>query len=247
MSARVPKLRRWIIVTAVAVCILFAIQAKTVLDVAAVQNAVQRDWEIGFGPPPQPVKPLLLPEWLDAEAWKYFFRRYPEAVDPGAPAKQRNRKEIAYARFQSFFRGPIRRIDVYDFEAFHGDLAAALGRFPLLRQLRVFDSGDLVTERDWTFFCTRVRTVLPELEEIELGGAWLTDRAIAPLSGHPKLRSVSIGYGRLTPASAATLAALPRLARVQIDHLSPDGELWLSPANQAAAQAALPAVRIEFR
>jgi hypothetical protein len=88
---------------------------------------------------------------------------------------------------------------------------------------------------------------LPDLEELEIGGAWLTNRAIAPLSGHPGLRLLSVGYGRLTPACTATLATMPRLATVRIDHWAPEEEIWLLSANQKSVQTALPAVRIEFQ
>jgi len=246
MRARILKRKSWVCAILIVLAVLLGARLKTAFDVASVQDAVQRDWEIEFGPVSQPRKPAMLPEFLDAAVWDYLFTHYRDPADPNAPAKARNRNAVYYTRFLSLFRGPIREIHIHDFEAFHGDLGAALARFPNMRRVSVFDSGlDLPTESEWTSFCTRLRA-LPRLEEIELGGAWVTDRAIAPLAGHPHVRTLSIRYGRLTTDSTKTFASLPRLATLRIKDQMHEGEASISSANHAAMTSALPSVIIEF-
>lgn len=231
--------RTWIAFAPVVVAVTIGLQFKTALDVAAVQNAVQRDWEIEFGEDPD--KPPLLPEFLDAAAWEYFFNRYPDPEGLDAPSKSRNRSEVFYARFRALFRGSIREIHVYECEAFCGDLGAALARFPKLRRVTVFD--DSVPESDWTFFCKSLRK-LPRLKEIGLGGSGVTDEAIAPLSGHPNVQSIVIEYGRLTERAVTTFASMPQLTSLSIVG-DPDG-VRLSEEEKAAMKTALPGVTIDF-
>lgn len=241
---RTPILKRniWVfVILGASFALLLCIEMKTAFDVAAVQNAVQRDWEISFGPISQPRKPPMLPEFIDAEVWDYLFRHYPEPADPNAPAKARNRNEVTYARFLSLFRGPIREIHIYECEAFCGDLGAALARFPNLRCVTVFD--DSITESEWTFFCKRLRA-LPRLEEIGLGGSWVTDAAIAPLATHPRLYTVSIDHGRLTTGGAKTFASIPHLTKLHIKES--DEDVRLSVADRASMSLALPGVSIDF-
>src|SRR5262245_17593711 len=48
--------------------------AQHVFDLAAIQNAVQRDWEISFGSSTGSDKPAFLPARLDAAADDFFTR-----------------------------------------------------------------------------------------------------------------------------------------------------------------------------
>jgi hypothetical protein len=218
-----------------------------VLDLAAVQSTVQRDWEISFGYSTGPDKPALLPARLDSAADDFFYRILGHTrVDDGSQtAHTRNRDVIYRERFRAFFRGPIQDVHIYDFEAFQGDLGAALARFPDLRRFTAWavDSDIHPTEAEWTQLCTHLRA-LPNLEEVEIGGIQLTDRAIAPLAGHPQLRRLSIVAGRLSPSSAATFATLPRLIKLQLGEQAHEGDAWLSAAEQAAMTATLPHTEI---
>src|SRR4051812_7045950 len=60
--------RKWLGgVCAVIVILIGLLAAQRVTDVAAVQNAVDRDMEVGFGEPGATWdKPPMLPAWIDA-------------------------------------------------------------------------------------------------------------------------------------------------------------------------------------
>jgi len=250
MRVRLPKRKTWVgtfLFTMLALVLWIPVQR--VFDVAAVQNAVQRDWEISFGYPLRTGadKPEWLPATVDDRAYDFLFEHF-ERKSPGEggrSAQRENRNVIYWERFRVLFREPIREIHVYDFEAFRGDLGAALARFPHLRRVTVFTMEESPAESEWTLLCTRLRT-LPELEEIEIGGYWLTDAAIAPLAGHPQLRSITIPYARLTVGSAPTFASMPRLSKLHFDEQVEEEDASLLHENQAAMSAALPAVRIDF-
>jgi hypothetical protein len=87
---------------------------------------------------------------------------------------------------------------------------------------------------------------LPRLQELELGGEWLTAAAIAPLAGHPQLRSITISYGRLTEGCTKTFASIPHLAELHIGEQIYEGDVWLSPASRTAMRTALPNVDLEL-
>ena len=186
----------------------------------------------------------MLPARIDSMADNLIVRLFDQTrgYDGTQPAKTRNRDIVYQERFRALFRGPIQEIDVYYFEAFHGDLGAAFARFPSLRRVEVFDN--FPTEPEWTHLCAKLRE-LPRLEEIELGGAWITDAAIAPLAGHPNLRTVTIEYGRLTDGCTKTFATMPRLSKLRIGEQIYPGDAWLSPEQTAAMTAALPSVTVE--
>ena len=205
--------------------------------VAAVQDSLDRAWEITFG---DQDKPIALPDWLDDKTSEVLTRIF--RYDPD------NRYSIHRARFRSLFRGPIEFIGIYYPENIRGDLGATLRRFPHLRRFTFFENeDDFPTEADMTLLCTRLRS-LPKLEEIELGGGQLTDAALAQLAGHPGLRTVEISFSQLTPACAATFATMPRLTSLIIGQVIPanPGPLELSEKDKDAIRTALPHVKIEF-
>jgi hypothetical protein len=210
---------------------------------------VQRDWEINFFDSAGPTAvPAMLPDKLDLMADDLFTRLYGETQGYAGsqPAKTRNRDSVMMDRFHAFFRGPIEQIDVYYFEKFHGDLGAALARFPVLRRVTVFDDEeDGPTESEWTLLCTRLRA-LPQLETLRLGGDYLTNESIAPLAGHPQLRSIIIREGRLTAACAKTFASIPHLSQLHIEQEATGSKTWLSPEGRKAMIAALPHVNLEL-
>lgn len=243
-----PKVWLWSFLIAILAFIVWQ-PVQHVLDLAAVQGTVQRDWEISFGCSTGPDKPALLPVRLDSAADDFFYRILGQTrgYDGSQPAKTRNRDVVYRERFRAFFRGSIQDVHIYDFEEFHGDLGAVLARFRDLRRFTAWaeDSETHPTEAEWTLLCTHLRA-LPHLEVIEIGGWQITDRAIAPLSEHPQLRSLSIVAGRLSPSSATTFATLPRLTKLNLGEQLHEGDVWPSTAQQAAMIAALPHTEIVF-
>ena len=218
-------------------------------DIKAVENAIDRDWEISFEQTALPFnRPARLPSFLDSGAKAWFDWQFANTYGYSRPqpVKTRNRAIVYHERFRSLFRGPIEVIDIGYPEGFRGDeLGAALARFPKLRRFCVMETDDPgPSEAEWTLLCRGLRA-LPQLEDIELGGAWLTDAAIAPLAGHPNLRDVTIQVGRLGPECTKTFATLPRLSRLLIGEQRYEGDTWLSPEEEKAMRAALPGVTVE--
>jgi len=249
MSLSPSKLKTWFwlfLLAAVALFLWSCIQR--VSAVAAVQDSLNRAWEIHFN---AGGCPAILPEYLDGKVQDFLDDKFESTAgydDGGSlPAHTRNHAEIHIERFRAFFRGSISDISIYDPQAFRGDLGTALARFPELRRVSVDGCiGPYPTEADWTLLCTRLRS-FPQLKEIELGGTWVTDAAIAPLAGHPQLRTISINSGRLTADCTKTFRAIPRLTKLHIEvQIHNDGEAWLSPEDQKAMSSALPAVSIEL-
>ena len=243
----------WLGLIAVALTtVLLWVPVRKMLELAAVQNAVQRDWEISFGYREVTVgdgEPAYLPAFLDSAARNLFDRTwgYTAGYDGSQPAQTRNRNITYYERFRALFRGPIEDLHIYDFEEFHGDLGVAIGRLRDLRRFTAWamDGETRPTEGEWAQLCAHLRA-LPHLEEVEIGGLRFTDRSLAPLAGHPELRKLSIRAGRLTKACIATLATLPKLTELDIDEQASDGDDSLTAEHgaEAALSAALPNVQI---
>lgn len=250
MSIWLQKTRAWMRPLLLASLIyLLWMAGQRISAVMAVQNAVNRDWEIsfGYGWSGTTGKPVGLPHFVDAAVSAWFERRYAHTAgyDGSLPAKSRNRSTVYFERFRSLFRGPIHEIHVYYPETIPGDLGAALARFRGLRHVTVKETDDTVTEPDWKRLCTRLRE-FPNLEEIELLGPWLTDDAISPLAGHPRLRVIHISMGRLSVKCKETFATIPRLALLHIEQESFDDDEWISPLGEEELRVTLPHVAIEL-
>ena len=246
---RKRKTRLCLLVLAAIGLLLFR-PIKKVLAVAAVQNAVQCDWEVEFvdasGIPNR--KPAMLPQWIDLIAEDLFSLMCVVPSDKIATQSPNtfNFPSVHLERFRAPFHDSIQEIRIRSFEAFSGDLGSEFARFPDLRRVIVEEPGGyLPTESEWTHLCARLRE-LPHLEEIELGGMWVTDAAIAPLAGHPNLRSIYIKYGRLTDGCTKTFASIPHLSKLKIGFQSDEEGETLSRQIKAAIRAALPAVEVEF-
>jgi hypothetical protein len=220
--------------------------------VAAVQDSVDRGWEISYG---AAWRPESLPEYWDDKVGEWFYELFKDKHGYGSGTggpKGRNVDHIYHDRFRSLFRRPIEVIKIGYPEGFHGDdLGGALARFPKLRTFEVFENEeDVPKEADWIKLCARLLR-LPELETIDLGGNQLTDRAIAELAGHPGLRVVSISNCRLTTACTETFATMPALKELYLDKGLPDdpskAEPWeFTQKDRDTVTAALPKVRVEF-
>ncbi len=219
-----------------------------VRDVAAVQNSLDRAWEISFAAPGKDGRPSVLPAFIDSAVENWLERKFAHTAGYGpGPAKTRNRSIIHQERFRAIFRRPLEEIHIYDPEGFSGQqLGAALARISTLRAFSFEQEGSYNTsEADWISLCADLRS-LPNLEAITLGGTWLTDATIAPLAGHPRLKSVTFLNGQLTTACAKTLAALPNLRELHIEGQRYDGDTWLMPEQDRALRDALPAVNVDI-
>lgn len=223
--------------------------AERVSAVAAIQDAVRRDWEIAFWEMKSGTnRPPGLPAWLDSTTESWFERTWEHTAgySGSKSPKASNRGSVYHERFRSLFRGPMRDIHIFYPETFRGGaLGTALCRFPKLRRVSVVETDAGPTESDWTLLATHLRE-LPDLETIELCGYTLTDAAIAPLAGHPKLRSIHFNGGRLTMECVKTLASLPSLATLHIEGQQYDGDAWLSVGQKQEMVDALPGVAVEL-
>src|SRR5687768_13269425 len=124
-----PRIKRWLMLLGLMILALMVFaMVQRVMAVAAVQNAIERSYEITFD---SDGRPQALPPALDRAAEAFFEYAFRETW--GAT----NRHIIHRERFRSLFRGPIREIHVYYPTAFRGDLGAALARFPQLRNVTV--------------------------------------------------------------------------------------------------------------
>lgn len=250
MTARRSRIKLAFSLVALAfIAILLWKPIKQARDVAAVQESLDRAWEITFESGSRPTR---MPEFLDKAASEVTSWIFAETggYNGSTPARGRNRDDIHLERFRGLFRGPIEFVGIYYPEGFHGDeLGAALARFEYLRRLAIFENEDSVpTEADWTTLCARLRT-LPHLEEIELGGAQITDAALSRLAGHPGLRVVEISYSRVTPKVGAVFATMPHLLELRFgDHISA-GDLEFTQEEQDAIATEMSGtkVKIKFR
>lgn len=233
----------WIALGLVAVLAFFAWNmVRGMLDVAAVQDCLNRDWETYFDPQIEAGtgRPPILPVSIDDAVQGWLNRRYagnPRGLDFGrGPEHAKYRDNVYHERIRALFRGTIREIEIADPEGFRGDPGAALKRFPGLRRLTVHDCGnnDGPTAAEWQLLCERLRS-LPELEEIDLAGRFIADPSVAPLAGHPALRTIRIRCSSLTPGCAKTFRSIPGLATIYLN-VWPDPR----PEDQARWSAELP-------
>lgn len=227
-------------------CIVGALMSYTVWfmvrrvgEVAAVQDSLERAWEIDFwGGGEREGRPQMLPKALD----EFVDSRLGDIFRETAGVRDYIHRE----RFRALFRKPIDEIHIYYPERLRGDLGAALARFPRLRRFTLSENYDFApTEEQWTRLCTQFRS-MPNLEEIELGGAWITDAAIAPLTGHPRLRVVVMTEGRLTAKCLGTFASMHNLTQLDIGAQGFAGDMWPAATEQEAIRAALPKVVVGF-
>jgi hypothetical protein len=227
--------------------------AQRIADVAAVQDAVERDLEVGFGEPPATWdKPPVLPAWIDEPVTKWIERRYGQVyVNKGqdVPGHQSSWPlgPVYQERFRALFRGPIHNIHIAVPLRIRGDLGGALARFPMLRRVALTEFDVDASEADWKLLFTRFHA-LPRLEELNLEGYTITDQAIAPLAGHPHLRRITINDGKLTVNSAKIFATLPHLEFLHIEGQY-DGNSLKLPFTEEQKQAfatQLPRVTIEL-
>ncbi|HSI63253.1 MAG TPA: hypothetical protein VLE43_09035 [Candidatus Saccharimonadia bacterium] len=205
--------------------------------VAAVQNALERDWEITFN---AEERPPGMPQVLD-DKLQELLRNMRNKGERGEVL------HIIYGeRVRAMFRGSITEIHIYYPVSFRGDLGTALLRFGELKKLTVFENEDhLPAEADYKLLCQRLRSSMA-LEELELGGGQITSDAVAPLAGHPKLKKLKISYSlRLTTDVLRTLKTLPALQTLEVGcAYGPNEDEWKAPALHARFRKELPGVTV---
>ena len=209
---------------------------ERVAAIAAIQNSVERNYEMNFYGPGMNSKhrPRFLPAFIDSHVSDWLDSRYEKTTG------STNLDLVYDNRFISLFAGPIRGIFIMEPDHITGDLGAALLRLPSLQQLIIRADGDIPTEAEWTRLCTRLR-LLPELEDLEIDGDSITDATIAKLAGHPRLRTIHFESSQLTPGSLKTLMSFPNLRDLTILTSS-----HFTPEDVKAFKAALPSVKIEI-
>ena len=152
-------------------------------EVAAVQNSLQRNWEINFN---SGGRPRFLPAFADNLAADALMKIY--KADVGG----RNRGSVYRDRFQSLFRGPIRNLEIYGPDVFDEHLATAISRFGQLEHFGLRDdSGNGSTEEAWESLLQSAAR-LPKLTELEISGGLLTSRALRKLDGASKLKKLTV-------------------------------------------------------
>jgi len=228
------KRPRWHSLAALAVILLcWSLAAWRYYRIAAVQDALSRDYEISFGREP---RPFGMPEALDNAVRRYLGGK--------GETWKRSNPEIVYGeRVRGIFRGSIKEMGIYYHEGFSNELGTALLRFPELKRLAISETDP--HKGDYKLLCEDIRR-LRNLEELELGGAQINDDAIGALAGHPKLEKLNVSYSVfLTPDVLLTLKSLPKLGTLEIgDVYGPGEKAWRSPEVLARFREQLPGVKV---
>src|SRR5690606_12261936 len=115
-------------------------------------------------------------------------------------------------------------------------------RFPSLRRLVIHEAA--FSKEDWGHLFASLRS-MPHLEELEIGGPALDDRAIAPLEGC-RIKRLVIFQGGLAEFSPAIFAKMPDLKELTILSLA-IGTSDVDPPieeTQRLIREALPGVKV---
>jgi hypothetical protein len=226
------------------VVILTYLMLRRMADVAAVQDSLDRDWEISFN---DGMRPVAMPAMLD-EAAADFARWYvgPEP-DYLFYTQKGNRDVVWHERIRSLFRGRITSIEIYYPGPLRGDLGKAIARFPRLRCLKIHNAE--FSDFDWRTLLHGLHR-LDHLQELEISDERLINETLEPLAGHPSLRKLTFTQGKLDQVCARHLSRLPRLEEVHFyyDALDNGGE----PNEERLAEMkrliteSLPKVRVIF-
>ena len=149
------------------------------LAIAAVQNALERDWEINFN---DGGRPRILPARIDAAVNSLIYRLTTPGREPLFLGEKPNRDNVWRARFRGLFRGRITSMEIYYPGRLRGDLGAVFARFPALRRLTIEEAG--FSDSDWAYVFAGLHR-LKHLEELGIGSYELRDSTIRPLANHP--------------------------------------------------------------
>jgi hypothetical protein len=197
-------LRFVVILIAVILVGLLVIAANRWFAIAAIQNSLQRDWEIQINGG----KPRALPDSLDSGVSWILDQAFADTVG------ERNRNEVIHERFTSLFQGRIHSLDIYNPYVFDEKLSNSIGRLGELESLEVVEPEDLypIPKPAVTKLLESIRG-LPKLKKLEIGTTWLHDEDLAILRGHPKLEILILNDCPITTKSFDTFVSLPQLKK----------------------------------
>ncbi len=217
---------------------------QRVAKVAAIQDALERDWEINFN---DGGLPSVLPAFLDRAAENTIIRMLGPQREPLYFAEKANRETVWQERFRALFRGRITVMEIYYPGRLRADLGSALAQFPNLRRLEIHKPD--FSDNDWAGIFAGLHR-LNRLEELEIGGYELRDSTIAGLADQPSVRQVSITIGKLSTECVETFRRLPRLTKLTFGtNVLDDGHNENDPPrreNQNLIRNALPDVKVGF-
>ena len=243
MKARFTKRRIALIALALFLWIA-SLAAWRVLSIAAIQDALERDWEINFN---DGLVPRMLPDQVDEAVRSLIWKLTDPEQPPRFLEQKGSRDTIWRERFRALFRGPITEIEIYYPGTLRDDLGAALARFPSLRRLSIREAG--FSKSDWSYVFAGLQR-LKHLEELDIGGHELRDRTIEPLSKLTNLRKVTIETGSLSTESIETFRHLPNLTELvlapEIIDDGHDPNEMPSPEIQKMMRDNLPGVEVKF-
>ena len=209
MKVRPTKLRAALL--AVAIVGMFAfLAARRVTSVAAIQDSLERDWEINFN---AGERPRLLPSRVDAAAQSLIQRILGPEPEHLFLGQKPNRDTVWCERFRALFRGRITEMEIYYPGRLRHDLGSALARFSALRRLTIHEAG--FSDSDWAYVFAGLQR-LPHLEELEIGSYEFRDSTIEPLANQRSLRRISITLGRFSTECVETFRQMPKLTELDL-------------------------------
>lgn len=216
--------------------------ARRMAGVAAVQDSLERDWEINFN---DGGRPAGLPAWADRALQKWIRKVLGPEPDYHFLGQKPNRADVWCDRVRTLFRGRITEIEIWYPNRLRGDLGNALARFPSLRRVAIHDAD--FSEKEWSYVfagCHR----LPRLEELNIGGHTLRDATIEGLAGLRSIRKVFINAGELAEACPETFAQMPKLKELTIEQSALGTRDTDPPVSetQKMIREALPNVKVAF-
>ncbi len=239
------NLRRLALVTAITVAIVGLLAWRRIANVAALQDSLERDWEINFN---GGTRPWAWPEFVDEAADSFIRRLIGPERDPLFFREKGNRTEVWDDRLRTLFKGRITDIEIYYPGRLTGDLGSALARFPALRRLAIRNPD--FTASEWSYVFAGLQH-LSHLEELEIGGEELRDTTIEPLANQPSLRKITIERGKLGNYCGQTFARLPKLSELVFESDSIDDghdpHEAPFPEIQKLIREDLPNVRVTFQ
>jgi hypothetical protein len=154
--------------------------------------------------------------------------------------------KVYHAAYGDIFRAPIQKIEVVDPRRINGNPGRVLPWFPQLNRFILSDSGNHLSEAEWTEICTGLRAS-ERLEQLQIGGGNLTDAALAALANHPRLRVLTIDENHVTSGCGTTFSSMPRLKTLVIRQSQRGNCPPLTWPEKDSIVAALPGVDVVFR
>ncbi|MEO8351267.1 MAG: hypothetical protein ABI680_06010 [Chthoniobacteraceae bacterium] len=244
MTTRARKIFRISLILFVIVAVTGGWGVRRVAKVAAIQDALERDWEINFN---DGALPSALPTSVDCAAENAIIWMLGPPRETLYFAEKANRETIWQERFRALFRGRITVMEIYYPGRMRDDLGSALAQFPNLRHLEIHKPD--FSDNDWPGVFAGLHR-LHQLEELEIGSYELRDSSIRGLANQQSVRQVSITIGKLSTECVETFRRLPRLTKLTFGStVLDDGHDENGPPlreTQNLIRKALPGVKVVF-